>query len=107
MPSSFGRKCQLSTLLRRLNLSNNRISKFPERTILPLVNLEILNLSNNALTEIPFSLFHLTNLVEIELADNTLKALPTKIDESTYGNASKVCHHPPTLGHHFSNFFHQ
>ncbi|ELR15048.1 leucine rich repeat domain containing protein [Acanthamoeba castellanii str. Neff] len=85
MPSSFGRKCELSTHLRRLNLSHNRFTKFPERTLSPLVNLEFLSLADNGLTEIPFSLFQLTNLLELDLGNNKLKSFPTKIIEGATG----------------------
>ncbi len=85
MPSSFGRKCELSTHLRRLNLSHNRFTKFPERTLSPLINLEFLSLADNNLTEIPFSLFQLTNLLELDLGNNKLKSFPTKIIEGATG----------------------
>ena len=92
MPSAFGRKCELSTRLRRLDLSHNRFTKFPERTLVPLVNLEFLNLSHNGLTKIPFSLFQLTNLLELDLGNNKLKSFPTKIIEGAAG-ANKVRAH--------------
>lgn len=94
MPSAFGRKCELSTRLRTLNLSYNRFSKFPERTLVPLINLEYLYLSHNALTEVPFSLYQLTNLLVLDLGNNKLKTIPTKIIEGTGPNKVNLARTP-------------
>lgn len=59
--------------LNRLNLSENRITKIPKK-IGNLTNLIILDLSNNSyITKIPKEIIKLTNLKKIYLPDNNLK----------------------------------
>ncbi len=81
MPSSFGKKCELTTKLSVLNLSKNRITKFPERTIAPLIGLEVLLLEKNQITQIPFSLFMLTNLKILNIGENKLSTFPSNLME--------------------------
>ncbi|ELP89675.1 leucine-rich repeat containing protein, putative [Entamoeba invadens IP1] len=67
--------------LKSLNLASNRISVFPEKGI-NYSHLLKLNLSNNALSQLPSSLFqYIPHLQHLQLALNNLVTLPTSLTQ--------------------------
>ncbi|XP_065200752.1 E3 ubiquitin-protein ligase LRSAM1-like isoform X2 [Planococcus citri] len=72
-----GNLCDLS-LLRVLDLSQNRVSKLP-CDIKYLTNLKILKLDQNELNSLPSEIGALSNLEQLSLSSNKLKILPDSI----------------------------
>ena len=70
LPSYWG------TALKELHLSHNKIDRFP-RNLPP--TLEVLNLSENRITEIPASLQALPNLQVLSLAENKIRRVHIEI----------------------------
>lgn len=70
--------------LKKLNLSKNKLDEksFPS-TLRRLIFLEELNLSGNALTEIPPFIFSLPRLRVLHLAENRITKVPTAISQLT------------------------
>ena len=65
--------------LASLELENNAFEKFPD--VLKLLNLDILNLSYNAIDRIPKSVAHLRTVSALYLQGNRLTSLPAEIGE--------------------------
>ncbi|XP_019392601.1 PREDICTED: osteomodulin [Crocodylus porosus] len=63
----------LPSSLMYLSLENNSISFIPENYFNKLPNITALRLSNNNLQEVPYKVFNLSNLVELNLGHNKLK----------------------------------
>ncbi|XP_006261181.1 osteomodulin [Alligator mississippiensis] len=63
----------LPSSLMYLSLENNSISYIPENYFNKLPNITALRLSNNNLQEVPYKVFNLSNLVELNLGHNKLK----------------------------------
>lgn len=68
--------------LRELYLGDNSLSSLPDITFKFCVNLAILELQNNALTEFP-KLINMTNLETLDLTNNLISAMPkdTRFDQ--------------------------
>ncbi|XP_041464907.1 leucine-rich repeat-containing G-protein coupled receptor 5-like, partial [Lytechinus variegatus] len=64
-----------SSTLRELYLSDNVISSLPDITFKFCVNMEILEMQNNALTEFP-KLMNMTNLETLDLTNNQISVVP-------------------------------
>ncbi len=64
--------------LTRLDLSDHRLSYFPEE-ILELKQLQTLDLHDNQITELPASIYKLTQLSRLDLSHNQLKTLPASL----------------------------
>jgi Leucine-rich repeat (LRR) protein len=60
-----------------LDLSENKISVFPDPSLIP--NLQVLYLADNALTELPPTVGSLARLTYLNLDRNQLKTLPAEI----------------------------
>jgi hypothetical protein len=75
---------QLETIvtLRRLDLSNNCISKIPN-SISVLVNLKEIWLASNPIEEFPLALQNLTKLEVIDIKNTKIKAIPYEIAKLT------------------------
>ena len=74
-------------LLKRLDLSHNRIASIPRELCL-VETLTVLNLSGNSLTVLPGSVGQLSNLAELNLSDNQLVDLVWGI--KGLGNLTKL-----------------
>lgn len=70
-----------TTKLSTLNLSNNRLTVFPGICNNSLVNLSELQLSNNALEEIPSTISLLTALKNFDVSHNKIKSIPAELVE--------------------------
>lgn len=70
-----------SSTLKRLDLSNLRLSEIPHEFFEELPHLEILNISRNDLTEdsFPSSMKHLESLLEIDAYSNKLTCFPKSL----------------------------
>ena len=63
-----------------LNLSNNQVSQLPSN-IGELKNLKVLNLSNNQVSQLPSNIGELKNLEVLNLSNNQVSQLPSTIRE--------------------------
>ncbi|PAA76358.1 hypothetical protein BOX15_Mlig007814g3 [Macrostomum lignano] len=99
LPATFA---QLATL-KHLDLSNNRLVCLPDNLLTDLLQLEVLNLSNNQLESLP-RLGPLSHLLDMYLSNNRLTALPDGIDRpelssllSIRANNNSIEALPPSL----------
>lgn len=77
-PQSIVPICGISTLT-HLTLQSNALHALPEPQIGQLSRLELLDLRNNELTELPDALFDLVELRFLRLQRNSLRRLPPRI----------------------------
>lgn len=70
-------------LLRKLNLSHNKITEVEDGALYDLENLEELDLSHNQLTELPQAISQMYNLKRLILSYNKIKELPAWITQLT------------------------
>ena len=74
----FGMTIEEILNLELLNLNNNQLIEVPKE-IFTLTNLQELYLSSNKLTEVPKEIGNLTNLQELYLSNNQLTEVPKEI----------------------------
>jgi Leucine-rich repeat (LRR) protein/Ca2+-binding EF-hand superfamily protein len=91
------------TVLRRLDLSHNRLDHFPGGEIDSLGALEILRLNNNDIRELPDSMGGLRSLKRLDLSQNRLEALPAAMGNCTAlemlnASGNKIGLLPPQFG---------
>jgi Leucine-rich repeat (LRR) protein len=67
------------TYLEELNVSHNRLTGAIQSQIGQLVNLKVLNASDNQMTGVPAELGKLQNLEVLDLSDNKLTGLPNEL----------------------------
>lgn len=79
-------------LLKKINLSRNRIYKIDKNVLFHTVNLEELNLSDNYLENLNIDLSHLKSLKVLDLSINRLQTLPESVTNvlSMLANFHKV-----------------
>eukprot|EP00741_Cyanophora_paradoxa_P023642 tig00021608_g22836.t1 len=69
--------------IRTLLLRKNKITSIPGHELAQLVNLRILDLSDNKLTSLPSEIGHLLNLEELYISGNELEDLPVELGSLT------------------------
>ena len=74
--------------LTELNLANNNIRTLPRNIFSTQINLQTLNLADNALMDITFELLHLKYLTNLDLSDNFL----TQLTDTVYDVFSHNMH---------------
>jgi Leucine-rich repeat (LRR) protein/Ca2+-binding EF-hand superfamily protein len=95
------------TVLRRLDLSHNRLEHFPGGEVDSLGSLEILRLNNNDIRELPDSMGGLHSLKRLDISQNRLKALPAAMGkcaalEVLQASGNNIEHLPPQFGDLYS-----
>nr|XP_006823254.1 PREDICTED: uncharacterized protein LOC100370876 [Saccoglossus kowalevskii] len=86
-----------------LDISDNKLQKIPKQ-IRILKNLKELYLSNNEIKTVPCEITHLTELHELDISNNELEHLPPEIDnmtnlQSLYIQRNRLMELPRTIVH--------
>jgi adenylate cyclase len=83
LPGTTLQPYSVPTLLTNLNLSNCKLSSFPDDIFYSTLNLEQLTLDSNTLTSLPKSIGVLQKLNRLSVQDNKLNGLPAEISKLT------------------------
>ncbi|KAI8331028.1 phosphatase 2C-domain-containing protein [Chlamydoabsidia padenii] len=83
LPGKTLQPYSVPTLLTNLNLSNCKLSSFPDDIFYSTLNLEQLTLDSNTLTSLPKSIGVLQKLNRLSIQDNKLNGLPMEISKLT------------------------
>jgi Leucine-rich repeat (LRR) protein len=78
--------------IKRLDLSNNLLQKFPKK-LCNLISMESLNLSGNSLNEndFPTEIEQYQNLIDLNLSDNDLKKIPKSLAMKCNKHMLRLC----------------
>jgi len=83
---------EVAPYLQSINLSWNKFREFPIDELMYLENLEIIDFSNNEISDLPSDISHLSNLRFLSFENNNLSSLPLEIsnlDKIKYINLSQ------------------